>query len=184
MLPAATAGTTNMQTASATPGLVVWVTGFSGAGKSTVSSLLQKRFTAAGTASLLLDGDVMRKILAREQGFAPEDRLTLAWTYARLAQEISRQGIVAICATISMFAAVRSWNRQNNAHYLEIYLQVPEAQRAARDSKGVYAGDTAAVRANTTYEEPAEPDLTIENWGGTSAEHAVAAIWKHITRHD
>ena len=126
----------------------------------------------------------MRKILAREQGFAPEDRLNLAWTYARLAQEISRQGIVAICATISMFAAVRSWNRQNNANYLEIYLQVPEAQRAARDSKGVYSGDTAAVRANTTYEEPTEPDLIIENWGGTSAEQAVAAIWKHITHHE
>ena len=180
MLPA----TTNIQSASLTPGLVVWVTGFSGAGKSTVASLLQKRFTTAGRPSLLLDGDVMRKILAREQGFAPEDRLNLAWTYARLAQEISRQGIVAICATISMFAAVRVWNRQNNTDYLEIYLKVPEDQRAARDIKGVYSGDTAAVRASTAYEEPATPDLTLENWGATSAEHTVAAIWKHITRHE
>ena len=180
MLPA----TTDIQTASATPGLVVWVTGFSGAGKSTVSSLLHKRLTAAGTPALLLDGDVMRKILGREQGFAPEDRLNLAWTYARLAQEVSRQGIAAICATISMFGAVRAWNRQNNAHYLEVYLKVPEAQRAARDHKGVYSGDTTAVRANTTYEEPTEPDLTIENWGETSAENTAEAIWKHITRHE
>lgn len=183
-MPATPSETPYVQTALPAAGLVVWVTGFSGAGKSTVSSLLQKRFAAAGIPSLLLDGDVMRKILGREQGFAPEDRIKLAWTYARLAQEISRQGITAICATISMFGAVRAWNRQNNAHYLEVYLKVPEAQRAARDVKGVYSADTAAVRANTTYEEPTEPDLTLENWGATSAEHTVTAIWKHITRHE
>jgi adenylylsulfate kinase-like enzyme len=174
MMPA----TMNVRTAPLAPGLVVWVTGFSGAGKSTVSSLLQQQFTAAGRPSLLLDGDVMRKILGREQVYSPEDRMNLAWTYARLAQEISRQGIIAICATISMFSAVRGWNRQNNANYLEIYLKVPETQRTERDSKGVYSGDTAAVRADITYEEPTESDLVIENWG------AVTAIWKHITAHE
>lgn len=163
-------------------GLVVWVTGFSGAGKSTVSDLLRQRLTAAGRPSFLLDGDILRRVLGREGGYSPEERLELAWTYARLAQEISRQGIAVICATISMFGAVREWNRANNPNYLEIYLRVPHDQRTARDSKKVYT-DPAAAGAGVHYQEPETPDLVIDNWGATSSEAAAATIWQHILTH-
>jgi adenylylsulfate kinase len=159
--------------------LVLWVTGLSGAGKTSVSRRLRERCAAAGRPAVLLDGDSLRAILGDRFGHAPEDRRYLAMCYGRLCRELAQQGITVICATISMFDAVRAWNREHIPGYREIYLRVPQGERQRRDVKGVYGNDVlpAVCFTREGFEEPRTPDLIIDNHGAISADQAAETIW-------
>jgi adenylylsulfate kinase len=169
-----------------TLGTVYWITGLSGAGKSTVASLLADRLRARQRPVLQLDGDILREIFSPGAGHDPEDRLRLARAYGRLCREVATQGIDVVCATISMFHAVRRWNRDNIPGYREIYLSVPLAELQRRDSKGLYRrarqGSTRNVVGVDLHAElPEAPDLTVENHG-ISPEAAVDRIWSACVR--
>ena len=161
---------------------VYWITGLSGAGKSTVASLLADKLRANGRPVLQLDGDRLREIFSPDAAHDLEDRLRLARAYGRLCREVSVQGIDVVCATISMFHAVRRWNRKNIPGYREIYLSVPMAELQRRDSKGLYqairdGNARNVVGVDICAELPEAPDLTVENYG-ISPEMAVDRIWK------
>jgi adenylylsulfate kinase len=150
-------------------GIVWWITGLSGAGKSTVAGLVRERLAAGGRPALLLDGDAVRAALGATGAHTTEDRTRLAMTYARLAREVAGQGIDAVCATISMFQAVRDWNRVNVPHYREVYLRVPMAELQRRDPRGLYGraerGEQRdVVGLDLPFEEPEAPDLVIDNF--------------------
>jgi adenylylsulfate kinase len=83
--------------------VVVWITGFSGAGKTTLAHAVRKRLSSAGIHPLLLDGDEVRAVLGAESGVFHEERKRLARIYSRLARLLSDQGFLVIVATISMF---------------------------------------------------------------------------------
>lgn len=163
-------------------GSVYWITGLAAAGKTTVATGLCDRLRAAGRPAVLIDGDRMRAILGAQDAFAPEDRLRLAMTYARLCRELAGQGIDVVCATISMFHAVRDWNRAEIAHYHEIYLRVPAEVLSHRDPKGLYARHRQGLQAQVVGQDlapelPRAPDLTIDNDGAVTPEDAVERIW-------
>lgn len=143
-------------------GTVYWITGLSGAGKTTLARAVVAALRARGRFALLLDGDALRAILGRDKdGFEADARRELARTYGRLAAALAAQGADAVCATISMFADVRAWNRANNPAYVEVYLDVPLAERARRDPKGLYAAATADMAGiDASVEPPVDPDLT------------------------
>jgi adenylylsulfate kinase-like enzyme len=160
--------------------MVWWITGLSGAGKSTVSRLVRDGLQARGGAALLLDGDVMRDILGETLTHAPDDRRRLGLTYGRFAREVAGQGIDVICATISMSHAVREWNRAHIPRYREIYLRVPLSELERRDPQGLYAiargGGGQVVGADGAFEEPQCPDLVIDNFAGVNPAAAAARI--------
>jgi adenylylsulfate kinase len=143
--------------------MVVWITGFSGAGKTTLAQAVQRYLKERkGGAPILLDGDVMRRILKTEWELSYEGRKRLAYIYARLAQALSEeQGFLVLVATISMFEEVRAWSRQHNARYLEVYLRIGEEERRRRDPKGLYKQNQSMVDAS--YEEPQHPDLCFDS---------------------
>lgn len=159
----------------------VWITGLSGAGKTTLAGLLQAAWIAEGRQVALLDGDRVRTMFGDDLGHGPEDRLTGAWRNARLCHALASEGFDVICATISMFAEVREWARSNVPGYVEVYLRVPEQERRRRDPKGLYrdaAGDMVGL--GQTCELPEAPDLCIDNHGGTTLEAALAALLDHL----
>ena len=78
-----------------------------------------------GVPSLYLDGDVLREMLGAVNAHSPEERLALAQTYGRICHALAAQGMTVVCSTISMFHAVRRWNRQHNPRHIEVYLRVP-----------------------------------------------------------
>ncbi len=121
-------------------GRVYWVTGLSGAGKTTLATRLVAGLSALEIPSVLLDGDDLRTVLVGQdaEGFGRQDRLALGLRYAKLAQILSIQGIDVVVATISMFDDVYNWNRENIELYTEVFLDVPMAELRRRDSKGLY----------------------------------------------
>lgn len=117
-------------------GQVIWITGLSGSGKTTLASALQKRLAG----SIILDGDKIRHALRRDKnGFDLASRKELALTYSRLSRLLAEQGFTVIVATISLFLEVHDWNRANLSNYVEVFLNIPDHVREARDPKGLYA---------------------------------------------
>ena len=153
-------------------GRVFWITGLSGAGKTTLAKALQK----AVPGSLLLDGDELREALGSEsRGFDAESRRQLALSYARLAGLLARQGATVIVATISLFHELHAWNRANLPGYMEIFLDVPEAVRRRRDPKGLYAANVPHMTGREVKAElPLAPHLRLD--GSEKLEGAVALV--------
>lgn len=145
-------------------GRVIWITGLSGAGKTTFASTLLPYLPET---TILLDGDELRAVLGvASSGFDYQSRKQLAFTYARFAQLLAKQGFTVVVATISLFHDLHAWNRENLPNYLEIFLDVPEAIRKARDPKGLYQAvaqgkETQMAGSAITVEFPLQPDLKL-----------------------
>ena len=105
-------------------GQVFWITGLSGAGKTTLACQLAGRLREHGRQTVVLDGDELRTVLVGSggTGFGRQDRLNLGLGYARFANVIAGQGVDVVVATISMFNEVYEWNRTNIRHYVEVFV--------------------------------------------------------------
>ena len=121
---------------------VVWITGLSGAGKTTLAQAIVKHLRDNGQHVIFLDGDELRDILNRPlnnvQSHDRESRLALAMQYAQLCRMLAMQGVIVVIATISLFKEIHSWNRTNLPNYFEIYLDVPLDELRRRDPKTIY----------------------------------------------
>ncbi|SMC23424.1 adenylylsulfate kinase [Andreprevotia lacus DSM 23236] len=156
---------------------VYWVTGLAGAGKTTIGTALYERLLAAGRRAVLLDGDRLREVFGGQHGYSVEERRHLAMCYARLCKMLHDQGADVVCATVSMFAAVRHWNRSNIDGYSEVYVVAPENHLFER--RAFYADPAAShevVGLNPAYELPTNPDVIIHN----DAQTAPAQLAEHI----
>src|ERR1700733_6943273 len=120
-------------------GHVFWITGLSGAGKTTVGKGLCERLRAAGRPVTFLDGDALRAAIADDLDYSAGHRRHSAMRNARLCRLLAGQGSDVVCATISLFHEVQRWNRENIPGYREIYLRVPLHELRSRNSKGIYA---------------------------------------------
>jgi adenylylsulfate kinase-like enzyme/phosphohistidine swiveling domain-containing protein len=165
----------------ASSGRVFWVTGLSGAGKTTVGRELWSRLRAAGRQVFFLDGDALRAVIAEDLGHTADNRRRSAMRNARLCQLLAEQGADVICATISLFHEVQRWNRENIPGYREIYLRVSIDELRRRDSKGIYAGAQCGDACNVVgidvpAETPEAPDLVLDNYGALDVATAVDQI--------
>jgi adenylylsulfate kinase len=156
---------------------VVWITGLSGAGKTTVARRLVAELHAGGHRPVLIDGDDMREMLPVPMGHTAAERRQVARFYSRLCRYLSEQGQVVVCATMSLFHEIQAWNRSNIANYTEVLLTVPAAELARRDRRGLYQGNGRdVVGVDLDAEFPAEPDLVIVNDHAAGPGDAAARI--------
>jgi len=143
---------------------VYWITGFSGAGKTTIAKLFYKQVSLLKNNVALLDGDILREIMGGKDGYTAKDRLALAYRYAKLSKMLSDQNVDVIIATISMFDEVRKWNRDNIFNYVEIYIKTPIEVLIERDQKGIYSNNVDNVMGfNVEADEPKSPDIVLLN---------------------
>lgn len=164
-------------------GCVIWITGLSGAGKSSVAHSLSDRINKFyDQLPVMIDGDVMRYVLSDKLGYSIEDRIYLAGVYGRLCQQLCLQGNIVICSTISLFNDVHRWNRENIQNYVEVYLRVPQEELIRRDRKGIYTQDRDIVGVSQDAEVPLNPDIIIENHGKTSIDIAVDVIMNFLKK--
>ena len=164
-------------------GTVYWLTGLSGAGKTTVGRLLYERLRERSPCVLFLDGDTLREVFGDDLGYRREDRHRCAMRYARLCRMLSEQGMDVVCCTISMFEDVRQWNREHIESYREIYLRVSPEVLSRRNQKGLYASSKGElVGFGIEMEEPKHSDLTLDNDGETTPEEIMERIWEVVKK--
>ncbi|WP_447729635.1 sulfate adenylyltransferase subunit CysN [Pseudoxanthomonas suwonensis] len=145
---------------------VLWFTGLSGAGKSTVANLVDKRLHALGYHTFVLDGDNVRHGLNRDLGFTDEDRVENIRRVAEVARLMADAGLIVLVSFISPFRAERRMARERFApgEFIEVFVDVPLEVAEARDVKGLYRKARAGLIPNFTgidspYEAPEHPEV-------------------------
>lgn len=148
---------------------VVWLTGLPGAGKSSVANLVERRLRALGRHTFLLDGDNLRHGLSKDLGFTDADRAENIRRAGEVAKLMTDAGLIVIAAFVSPFRADRETARSLFAEgeFLEVFLDIPAALAAERDTKGLYAKAEAGQLENLTglgslYEPPEEPEIRLD----------------------
>src|SRR3984893_17582694 len=164
-----------------TKGFVVWFTGLSGAGKSTIAGLLQAELARRGRHAELLDGDEVRTHLSRGLGFSKEDRDTNIRRIGYVARLVARSGGVAVTAAISPYREVRDEVRPQTPNFVELFAPAPIETLVDRDVKGLYRKAIAGEIANFTgvsdpYEAPLHPEVVCD----TSRESLQQSLAKVI----
>ena len=158
-------------------GTVFWITGLSGAGKTTVGKALYEKIKRQKDNVVLLDGDTLRNTIATDLGYTQDDRHESARRNIRLCKLLGDQGIDVICCTICMFEDIRKWSRENNEKYIEVYLKVPMDVLKGRNQKNLYVeAQDDLVGLGIRMEEPENPDLVITNDGSDSPEQIAGQI--------
>ena len=167
---------------------VLWFTGLSGAGKSTIANLVEKRLVALGKHTFLLDGDNVRHGLNRDLGFTEPDRIENIRRVGEVARLLADAGLVVLTAFISPFRAEREMVRAMlpDDEFIEIFIDTPLAEAERRDAKGLYAKARAGELANFTgidspYEPPEQPEIRIDTLK-FSAEQAADRIVEELLK--
>ena len=161
-------------------GFVVWFTGLSGAGKTTVANIVEAELEQRGHVVDHLDGDIVRTHLSKGLGFSKEDRDTNIARIGWVASRISRAGAAVIVSAISPYEELRRHARslvEPHAPFVEVYVATPLEECARRDPKGLYRAAFAGELADFTgvsapYEAPSSPEVTIDTTGVSPSESA------------
>jgi sulfate adenylyltransferase len=160
-------------TGSIDRGCCIWLTGLSGAGKSTIAQILNTRLMASGRTVTLLDGDVVRTLLSKGLGFSKQDRDANIRRIGFVAAEIVRHRGIVIVAAVSPYEATRNEVRDMVGHdaFVLVHVATPLAVCEQRDVKGLYAkarrGEiTGMTGIDDPYEPPAFPDLVLTTIDG------------------
>ncbi len=164
---------------------VYWITGLSGAGKTTIGQIFYQELKRISLNTVFLDGDTMREVFGTDLGYSESERRKCAMRYSRLCAMLKNQELNVVCCTISMFDEIRRWNREHIENYREIYIKTSFETLQKRDQKGLYSGNTDekekdVMGLHIAFEEPKEPDLVIENDGDLTPKEQADKIAKHF----
>jgi bifunctional enzyme CysN/CysC len=162
---------------------VLWLTGLSGAGKSTIANVVERRLHELGRHTYLLDGDNIRKGLNKDLGFSGADRVENIRRIAEVANLMVDAGLIVITSFISPFESERRMAREllEPGEFIEVFVDIPLALAEARDTKGLYKkarrGDLAHLTGvDSPYEPPLSPELHIDVTETTPEEAADAIV--------
>jgi len=169
-------------------GFVIWFTGLSGAGKSTIAEIVGRELEDRGMLVDYLDGDVVREHLSKGLGFSKEDRDTNIERIGWIASRIARAGGAVIVSAISPYAATRARARamvEEFAPFVEVHVATSVEECARRDIKGLYAKAIAGDLPEFTgvsdpYEEPESPELRLDT-EGRSPEECAREVLEYVS---
>jgi adenylylsulfate kinase len=166
-------------------GCVIWFTGLSGSGKTTIAHEVEQKLLEAGVPVEILDGDVVRENLSKGLGFSKEDRDINIRRIAFVAHLLQRNGVFVITAAISPYRAIREEARSMIKDFVEVFADAPIEVCEQRDVKGLYAKARAGEIKGFTgvddpYEPPANPEVVAETAEESVEESAAKVVEKLI----
>ena len=163
--------------------VIVWFTGLSGAGKSTIANIVEQQLHALGHHTMMLDGDNVRHGLNRDLGFTEADRVENIRRAGEVAKLMTEAGLIVLCSFISPYRAERDMVRRlmPDGDFIEVFVDAPLDECMRRDPKGLYAKAKAGQIKNFTgfdapYEPPLTPDIHLNTAGSTPPESAERVI--------
>lgn len=164
--------------------MTLWFTGIPSSGKSAIARRVRDLLADRGLPVELLDGPEVRQSLSRGLGFTREDREENVRRIGYVAQLLSRNGVIVICAAVSPYRATRDEIRRHVTNFIEIYVECPVSVAESRDSEGLYAKARAGVIEDFTgisdpYEPPDKPEVHIQS-DRESIEQAAAKVVKTL----
>jgi adenylyl-sulfate kinase len=167
-------------------GFAVWLTGLSGAGKSTIAERLLARLREGGARVELLDGDVVRTNLSQGLGFSRADRDTNIRRIGFVAHLLARNGVIAIVAAISPYREAREEVKRAIGCFVEVHVDCPLEVLALRDTKGLYKRALAGEIDHFTgisdpYEPPLDPAVVVHS-DRESIDQSLEKIWRELER--
>jgi bifunctional enzyme CysN/CysC len=169
-------------------GCVLWLTGLSGAGKSTIANLIDKRLVALGRHSYILDGDNVRHGLSKDLGFTSQDRVENIRRVAEVSKLMADAGLITLVSFISPFRSERRMARDllGQSEFFEVFVDTPLAVAEARDTKGLYRKARQGMLQNFTgidspYEVPEHPEIHIDTTVLSPAQ-AAEQIVEHLAK--
>lgn len=169
-------------------GLVVWMSGLSGAGKSTIAAAVERRLLASHIPAFTLDGDALRRGLCSDLGFSDADRTENQRRAAETAALLKAAGQVVLVSTISPARAHRDFARQcAGEDFMEVYVKADLSTCRSRDPKGLYEkledeGIDNFTGVDSAYEVPEAPDLVLDTMA-EGEEYCAEALYRAIVRH-
>ena len=174
-----------MKQANRDRGCVIWFTGLSGSGKTTIAHVVEEKLLDAGVPIEILDGDVVRENLSKGLGFSKEDRDTNIRRIAFVAHLLQRNGTFVITAAISPYRAVRDEARAMIKDFVEVYADAPIEVCEERDVKGLYAKARAGEIKGFTgvddpYEAPENAEVVCDTANETVEQSAQKVIDKLV----
>ena len=162
-------------------GRVIWITGLSGAGNSTIARATAEQLREIGITPVLIDGDEIRDAICDPHtGHDRASRLVNAYRICRMAKLMAEQGHCVIVATMSLFHEIHDWNRTNLPNYFEVWIEADLLTLNKLDPRGLYSQAASGVTHNVagvdlTYERPIRPDLIMNNHPPFKSPSAYAA---------
>ena len=167
-------------TSAKTSGIVFWITGLPGAGKSTIADEVERLARARTPAVVRLDGDLVREVMEHDLGYDLAARLRNARRISRLCRMLSVQGLHVVCSTVSLFRECHEWNRVHIDRYCEIYVKVSLETLHQRDQKGLFSAavegrEEHVIGVTQSFDEPRDAHLVIENEPGAGTPESMAA---------
>lgn len=153
---------------NSTNGTLYWITGLSGAGKTTIGKALYTQLKTRKANVVFLDGDVLRSVFGTLHGHSIAERKALARSYSNLCKMLTEQGLDVVCATMSLFREVHELNRATIQNYFEIFVECDMQELIRRDQKGIYSkalrGECDDVIGVTLpFDRPEQCDLILDN---------------------
>ena len=167
-------------------GCVIWITGLSGAGKTTLANKLGNNLRYIGIPYFLLDGDLVRKVFQEdkyEKNYSYEERKKMSNKYSRLSLLLANQGYCVITSVISMFEEIYNWNKKNLPGYYEVFLDITLDELKKRDSKGIYKkfkeGNLKNIAGlDLAIQKPSNPNMHVKDNDKVNVE----IITKHVIK--
>jgi cytidine diphosphoramidate kinase len=163
--------------------VVIWITGLSGAGKTTLCSALHALLKARIPETVMLDGDVVRAAFGHNLGHREEDRIQQVQRVQGIARALSDQGLVVLVAILYNNPELLAWNRAHLPGYFEVFVDAPLALVRSRDAKGLYHGAARGriphvVGLDIPWHAPRRPDMVVD----ASREESPDAVAARIAR--